>query len=631
MNTSAITQTANPDRWRDVQAAIFKGLAPLYRPEPLRLSEWADEHFYLSAESSYIEGRWETIAYQRGIMDAFSNDDVREITLKKSARIGYTKILVAAIGYFAEHKSRNQAIWQPVDHDADDFVKDEVDPMLRDCAAVQRVFPWHNTKSKHNTLRKKAFRGSTLHVRGGKAAKNYRRISVDVAYIDELDGFDRNVDNEGRPDKLAFKRAEGATFPKLVCGSTPKGSVDTSLTESRFQAAQVRFAYEVPCPHCDGRQSLKWGGRDSRYGLKWRDRRPETAAYLCEHCGALFEYGDYLDYSLARGRWTGDDGSWIDAEGLFHNAGGEIIDPPARIAFALWTAYSTRVTWAAIVAEWLDALGDEDKLITFTNTTLGECWQTRGEAPQWEAVRARAFGYALGQVPESVNRLTGFADIQADRIIWLIRGWGAGLGSYLIERGELWGDTAQPDLYTRLANEVIYQTWGGLPISLFGVDSGYQTHLVYEFARAHPAVIATKGHQRLNKPFYASQIDVSIRGRTIRNGLRLWHIDASAGKSWVHARIGWPDDQLGVWRLPADIDDDYCRQIVAEELITKRDGSQQWLQRHRDNHYLDCEVGAYYCARILGGREAPMGQSSAPTPVKKRPPPIAPAGAGSWF
>ena len=107
----------------NIQKAVRAGLRALHKPEPLRLSEWAEKHFYLSSESSYVEGKWEAFPFQVAIMDAISNDDIREVIFIKSARVGYTKIILAAMGYYAEHKLRNQAVWQPGDDDADDFVK----------------------------------------------------------------------------------------------------------------------------------------------------------------------------------------------------------------------------------------------------------------------------------------------------------------------------------------------------------------------------------------------------------------------------------------------------------------------------------------------------------------------------
>ena len=98
-----------------------------------------------------------------------------------------------------------------------------------------------------------------LHIKGGKAAKNYRRLSVDVAILDELDAFDGDIEKEGDPVTLAAKRIEGATFPKLVCGSTPKLK-GFSLIETRSQSADERFTYQIPCLHCGERHALTWGG-----------------------------------------------------------------------------------------------------------------------------------------------------------------------------------------------------------------------------------------------------------------------------------------------------------------------------------------------------------------------------------
>ena len=72
--------------------------------------------------------------------------------------------------------------------------------------AVQRVFPYFGMKSKNNTLQKKVFVGSTLDVRGARAAKNFRRLSKDVVYYDELDGCEPDVENEGDPLTLGDRR-----------------------------------------------------------------------------------------------------------------------------------------------------------------------------------------------------------------------------------------------------------------------------------------------------------------------------------------------------------------------------------------------------------------------------------------
>ena len=301
-----------------INESLAAALRLLAKPEPLRLSEWARKHFYLSAESSYVEGPMDPYPFQVPIMDAISNDDIREVWLMKSARVGYTKIILAAMLYFAHHKRRNQVIWQPVDDDADEFVKTELDTVLRDVDIMREVFPWLDQRHKNNTLRQKAFLGSTLHVRGGRAAKNYRRLSVDVAYFDELDGFDTDVEGEGDPLTLGNKRIEGATFPKLIGGSTPR-LADLSMIDHRHRTAQERFLFHVHCPHCDHAQHLVWGGPSEPRGMKFDRENPESAAYLCESCGSLFTQGDYLRI-YHRGFYRNPEtGTWIDERGFFRN------------------------------------------------------------------------------------------------------------------------------------------------------------------------------------------------------------------------------------------------------------------------------------------------------------------------
>jgi len=62
-------------------------------PKKLTLSQWADKNAYLSAESSAEGGRWRTLPYQKGIMDAITDPNVEQVTVMKSARVGYSKIL----------------------------------------------------------------------------------------------------------------------------------------------------------------------------------------------------------------------------------------------------------------------------------------------------------------------------------------------------------------------------------------------------------------------------------------------------------------------------------------------------------------------------------------------------------
>lgn len=84
--------------------ALRRGLSAFCVPEPVTLEEWAREHFYLSAESSYVEQRWSPWWFQCAIMACVSNDDISEVIWRKPARVGATKIILASILYNAQHK-----------------------------------------------------------------------------------------------------------------------------------------------------------------------------------------------------------------------------------------------------------------------------------------------------------------------------------------------------------------------------------------------------------------------------------------------------------------------------------------------------------------------------------------------
>lgn len=631
----SITSATN----RQIDKALARGLRTLEKPEPLRLSEWAERHFYLSPESSYIQGRWENLPYQTGIMDCISNDDIRSITLMKSARVGFSKMIVAAIGYFAEHKQRNQVVFLPVDQDAEDFTKDEIDPMLRDCVTVQRVFPYYATKSKYNTLSKKVFLGSTLDIRGGKAGKNYRRISKDVVYYDELSGFDHDIQNEGDPITLGDKRVEGATFPKSIRGSTPKkkGPPEDGgcLIEAEYDRADERFRFYVKCPHCGHEQSLRWGGKDESRGFKWIEGDASTVQYLCENakaCGALFAYEDYLKVR-ERGRWISDSGIWIDTEGIFKSKTNKPVDAPQHVAFHMWTGAAGLIPWVQLVREFLSATKDRSKLKTFVNTTLGETWEEdEGERPDDEMLHARREHYPA-PVPKGGLYLVAGIDTQDDRVEMQIDAYGVGEEVWRIDYIRLFGDPARQTIWDKLAEAlaVTYKREDGamLGITLACQDKGgHYTDEVNKFSKriGIRRLIPVHGLKYRNRPIAmmprrkdkAGTYGTGVGTDTAKALLYQRYKVLEPGPGYVHFPVVGP-------RPGSDpFDREYFRQVTAEEQVKRyRSGLAEWVwdAKKRPNEATDCSVYSLAAIRILqqhfGVSLAPPAEPAEPAPKPK--------------
>lgn len=600
---------------RHAAAAIVKhfarGLSAFAVPEPLSLDEWSAKHFYLSAESSYVEQRWQAWPFQRAIMACLSNDDIREVDLQKSARVGYTKIILASLGYNAEHKRRNQALWQPTDDDRDEFVKGELEPMLRDVQIMQSVFPSYLARHKDNTLHVKKFLGSMLHLRGGKAAKNYRRISVDVAYLDEVDAFDSDVEKEGDPVTLARKRIEGATFPKLVVGSTPKLK-GFSLIEGRVDQADKRFIYHIPCPHCDTFHAITWGGKDEPHGFKWDARQPDTVQHLCPHCAALITQGDYLSI-WERGRYQSDDGTTLDHAGVFRDAAGEIVAPPRHVAFVdVWTAYSPAASWVDIVREFLAAFekaqqGDMTKMKAFWNTTLGRTWEGEIDKTDADELKHRAEPFPLALCPRGCLLLLCGVDTQDNRLEAVVWGFGRGSEMWTIHSQVFFGNPAEDQVWQDLEQYLIdarFRHVAGTELGIYatGIDSGgHHAQAVYEFARKHYArrVFALKGRSGNEKHIKdgAGQVDIDWRGRRRKRGVILWQVGTNLAKDLFHGRLQIERPGPGFVHFSNELSDEWYRQITGEVRATRdtQRGSQtRWTPIRKRVEILDCTIYALW-------------------------------------
>lgn len=591
------------------------GLKAFGVPEPLSLSEWAEQNFYLSAESSYVEQRWVPWSFQRAIMCCISNDDIREVIWRKSARVGYTKIILAAIGYFAEHKRRNQAMWQPTDDDRDEFVKTELDPMLRDVSVMQHVFPAYMARHKDNTLQAKKFLGSILHLKGGKAAKNYRRISVDTALLDEYDAFDANIEKEGDPGTLAAKRIEGAIFPKLVTGSTPKLKGFSNI-EKRERTADVFLQRYIPCPECGDFHPLVWGGKDETTGFKWTDSNPETARHLCPHCGALISQQQFLAVADL-GRYQTDDGITCDDYGVFRSPSGDIIKPPERVAFHIWSAYSPNVSWVGIVRDFIAAYteygeGKKEKLQAFTNTTLGEYWAEEYEKTDDSELRNRAEPFPLERIPMGCLLLLAGIDTQPNRLEVNVWGYGRGCETWSIADRVFFGNPDEDEVWEDLEEflfetEFQHESGAAMKIHASAIDTrGHNTHAVYNWVSKHSRqrVFAIAGRSGKEKHIKdgASKVDIDWRGRMRKNGLVLWWVGTNHAKDLLHGRQQINKPGPGYIHFSKDLSDEWFKQYTGEARTTRRTtrGEESaWTATRKRVEKLDCAVYAVWLETYL--------------------------------
>jgi len=599
---------------------------PLLRPPPrLSLAEWAEQHARL-----YNGAAFRPYPYQRDILDAMADPAVETVTLMKSARVGYTQMLSAVIGYHIAHEPSRLMIVQPTLEDAEDYSKDTIDP-LHDWPVLDGLLADIGAKKRGDTIKRKSFPGGSLKITGANSPRAFRRIDLDVILFDEVDGYPATAGSEGDQIALGRKRLQQSLHPLAVIGSTPTLDGGSKIADWFGRGTQER--YYVPCPHCGEFQVLVWGD-GSGAGIRWRDGDPATAHYVCAN-GCVIEEGHKLDM-IERGRWR---------------AGAP--DVAGHRSFHIWSAYCPLpgAAWPRLVAEFLSARKDRDRLQVFTNTVLGEAWVDRGEAPEWERLYDRRESWETGTVPAGGLFLTAGADVQRDRIEVSVWAWGRSKESWLIDHrvleGDPFGRMVWLQLATLLAGNYRHAAGADLPITMTAIDAGdgVTQEIVKSWVRtAGAAVMAIKGSSQALAPILGqpSSADINFKGRRIANGVRLWPVGSSAAKSELYGWLRQPRPSLesgeqfppGFVHLPAFVGEEYCRQLVAEHLVRRGVKGRQvasWEKLRERNEALDCRVYARAAAARQGldrmratdfeALEASLTVSTAVVLAPRRPPP----------
>ena len=567
-----------------VKNAAFMAFRP---PEKLTLSEWADRYAFLSAESSAEGGRWHTLPYQKGIMDAITDAKVEQVTVMKSARVGYSKILNHTIAFHIHQDPCPIMLVLPTIEDAQGYSKEEIAPMLRDTPCLKGLVSESKAKDGANTILHKQFPGGTLSMVGANSPRGFRRVSRRVVLFDEIDGYPASAGAEGDQIKLGIRRTEYYWNRTIVSGSTPTVK-DFSRVERMFLQTDQR-RYFVPCPDCGHMQYLKWPN------IRWTDGDPSTAGYCCESCGVIIPH--------SKKRWMVERGEWrATAPGNGKHVG-----------FHIWAAYSysPNATWPNLVEEFLDAKNDAEQLKTFVNTVLGETWEDEyaskvGADSLLE--RAAEEQYQQYVPPAEVLALTIGCDVQDDRLSLSVWGWGREEEGWLIDRVKLYGSPSRPEVWKQL-DEILQKPYLNeadeeMKVLCCAIDSGgHHTQEVYQYSRERAAmgVIAIKGMSQKGKPPLgkASKVDVDYKGKALKKGAQLFPVGVDTVKSLLFGRLKHNEPGAGYLHFFPTIGTDYFEELTAEKQILRfRNGYPErvWVKKSQAaNEALD-EMNYAYAA-----------------------------------
>ena len=368
----------------EIRRAWLRGLAP---DPTLTVSEWSDRHRILSSRAASEAGPYRTARtpYMRAIMDALSpSHPCSRVVFMKSAQVGATEVGNNWIGFCVHRVPSPILAVQPTVDMAKRLSQQRLEPLFEDSPVLRELIMPSRTRDSGNTILSKRFQGGQLILAGANSAVGLRSMPARMVFLDEVDAYPGDVDEEGDPISLAEARTISFGHrKKLFLASTPtiKGM---SRIEKEYEASDQQ-RYFVPCPLCGVLQHLEFER------LRWEPGRPETAAYQCLHCEEFFDERHKTAFMAEE---NGAEWRPTAPPDRVHDARRRGV-----VGYHINGLYSPLgwLSWVDMARKWEMVQGDDAELKTFKNTVLGQAWQVKGEAPDWQRLYDRREPGAQGR------------------------------------------------------------------------------------------------------------------------------------------------------------------------------------------------------------------------------------------
>ncbi|MBL8235331.1 MAG: phage terminase large subunit family protein, partial [Bryobacterales bacterium] len=189
------------------------------KPDPLlTVSQWADQHRRLSTKSASEPGPWRTsrTPYLREIMDCLSPRSlVERVVFMKGSQLGATECGNNWIGYVIHHAPGPMLSVLPTVEMAKRTSKQRLEPLIDESPVLRERIKPPRARDSGNTIMTKEFQGGVLVLTGANSAVGLRSMPVRYLFLDEIDAYPGDIDNEGDPVMLAEARTRTFSRRKI--------------------------------------------------------------------------------------------------------------------------------------------------------------------------------------------------------------------------------------------------------------------------------------------------------------------------------------------------------------------------------------------------------------------------------
>jgi len=610
---------------------LTRAFAGSLRPPPkVGVAEWAAKYRRFPDDSAY-PGPWkhETAPYLHEIMEGLSpHHPSSETVIMKCAQSGGSASAENFIGYIADVAPGPTMYVQATITAAKDWLAEKLWPMIESTPKLNprrsdgAVLPKRERNGEGTTaLRVRYRKGSWMLVAGANSAATLRQHSIRYVVEDDLDQFPNDLDNQGSPESMVGKRL--TTYKRLGLSKRIKISTPTNKGASKIgkaYAASDRQRYYFVCPHCASRFDPIWTD------LKWEDGHPERAYLVAPCCSEKIRHSQKaimsrIDGWLATVEINGQKPPRVMTEAEFQEWKARPIPNALARGFHITGIITAFQTWADLCIEFVAALGDVNKLRTWTNLDMGDEFALKGDAPPVEDVKLlKEQGWGKGQIPWGAVVLTMGCDVQGDGIYFEIVGWNHGLENWLIDFGFVPGATDVPGQEAWAKLEEIarrqYVMPGGknYPLDQICIDAGYHTEAAKAFCKRSAIRLPIFGRDGWTRPILGRGQAIShdrykpVKGKAPKlPGDEAYLVGTYGAKlsfygllktsiKFVKTQLEGqrPDAILGRIHLNRDATEEYINMLTSETCVSEMkngETSRVWrVETGRENHWLDCRI-----------------------------------------
>lgn len=567
-------------------------------PVKQRAVEWIPNNVWMPAGTEH-DGMFDfdVAPHTRGVLEAWDDPEVREITLCWATRNMKTSTVISLMIFAAATAPSSMALGSCDEASIDRVIDEQLYPMLERCEATRHQLAPPNRRGRdsiklQNCRIRKAFGGSKGSVAGYPA---------EIVGLNEYSKWPLNKSSEADTARGFLQRGKGFPFTSKAIKESSPGEIGTCRVWKDLHSPTCdRRMYLVQCPLCGEFQILEFGDRDTPYGIKWDKpksgktdplRAEATSYYLCRHCAGHIQSEDRA-VMMRGGVWLSE-GQSISKRGKIN---GTRAVASSHIGFGpLSSLYSLLISgWGQITKEFLSCNGNPEKLRDFTNSTLSLVYD-----PTPTKVEPHQLGIRLctptprGLCPAWSVFLTRGCDVQdhANRYVWDVLAWGPGGRSAVIDYGECFSQSE----YQNLHRSALYRhadTGPHLPVLITLIDSGdgNVSDEIYRLTRSLPHCFPSKGStHKLEKAFKASPLYDS-------DGVpvQLILVNSERSQGWIESHIrGYA--RSAQFTLPDETryDTPYLEQLLNEVKIKN-----EWVKLGEQDHRDSCRyawAGAMMC------------------------------------